>query len=95
MCNRDITQTMQQTIAAQLGSQLDCKLLEVINESHLHAGHNDFDGTGESHFRIIIAATQLDKLAPVTAHQTIYAILKPQMQLIHALAIEVKKTNLY
>ena len=28
--------------------------LDVINESHLHAGHRNSPGTGESHYRVLI-----------------------------------------
>ena len=30
--------------------------LDVINESHLHAGHRSSPGTGESHYRVLIVA---------------------------------------
>jgi len=30
--------------------------LDVVNESHLHAGHASSPGTGESHFRVLIVA---------------------------------------
>jgi BolA protein len=84
---------MQQQITQQLRSQLNCQALEVINESQLHAGHNGFDGTGESHFRIIITSAELSQLPRVKAHQKIYAILAVQMQQIHALAIEITPTH--
>ena len=36
--------------------------LEVVNESHRHAGHAGDDGSGESHFAILIRARALATL---------------------------------
>ncbi len=30
--------------------------LDVVNESHMHAGHAGSPGTGESHFRILVVS---------------------------------------
>jgi BolA family transcriptional regulator, general stress-responsive regulator len=85
--------SLRQIIHDKLQRSLRCSLLEIINESHLHGGHNGFDGFGESHFRIIISSLELSKLPLVKAHQKIYSILSQEMQQIHALAIEVKSLS--
>ncbi|MBP6899566.1 MAG: BolA family transcriptional regulator [Burkholderiaceae bacterium] len=63
--------------------------LEVINESHLHAGHA---GAGEgSHWRVRISSPRMAGLTPVARHRLVYdslASLIPQG--IHALAIEAR-----
>ena len=63
--------------------------LEVINESHLHAGHA---GAGEgSHFRVKIVAAQLAGLSRVARHRLVYdALCNVIPQGVHALAIEAR-----
>ena len=63
--------------------------LEVINESHLHAGHA---GAGEgSHWRVRISGPQMAGLTPVGRHRLVYDALRPLLaQGIHALAIEAR-----
>lgn len=79
---------LQDIIEQKLTSQLSCSHLEIVNESHLHKGHNGFDGEGESHFKIIISASELKDLPKVNAHQRIYKILQEELRTIHALSIE-------
>ncbi|MBT4990092.1 MAG: BolA family transcriptional regulator [Rickettsiales bacterium] len=81
---------MKNRIEQQLKANLSLDYIEVIDESHLHGGHNHFDGSPGSHFRIIIKAQSLTDLSKVKAHKTIYQILKEEMDIIHALAIELK-----
>lgn len=64
------------------------EVLEVINESHLHAGHAGDDGTGESHFRIRIRAPQLAAMGRVDRHRAVTRALGDIMPRIHALALD-------
>jgi BolA protein len=61
--------------------------LQVINESHLHAGHA---GAGEgSHWRVRITADAMAGLSRVGRHRLVYDALRDVIpQGIHALAIE-------
>jgi BolA protein len=64
--------------------------LEVIDESHLHAGHAGAR-SGKGHFRVRIKADCLNGLSRIRQHQTLYEALGNMMQEdIHALAIEIK-----
>ena len=65
--------------------------LEVINESHRHSGHAGDDGSGESHFRLIVVSSQFDGLSRIERHRMVYGLLKESLpNLPHALAIEAK-----
>ena len=44
-----------------LASAFATTKLDVINESHLHAGHAGDDGTGESHWRVVLPRRNLPK----------------------------------
>lgn len=62
--------------------------LEVIDESHLHAGHAGArDGRG--HFRVRVVAAAFRGERPLARHRRVYAAAGEMMQTdIHALAIE-------
>lgn len=65
--------------------------LEVINESALHAGHAGDDGSGESHWRIVIRAASLDDMSRIARHRTVHAALGQDIiGRIHALAIDIQ-----
>ncbi len=65
--------------------------LEVVNESHLHSGHAGDDGSGESHWRVVITAPSLDDQSRLARHRAVHSALGPDIiGRIHALAIEIK-----
>ena len=65
--------------------------LDVINESALHSGHAGDDGSGESHWRIVIKASGLDDMSRIARHRAIHAALgKDIIGRIHALAIDIQ-----
>ena len=43
--------------------------LDVVNESHLHAGHRSSPGTGESHFRLLIVSEAFSGKSRVERHR--------------------------
>jgi BolA protein len=66
--------------------------LEIINESHLHAGHQEsFDGTGETHLRIKVVADKFEGMSRVDRHRVINALVAEEIALgLHAIAIEAR-----
>jgi BolA protein len=63
--------------------------LEVVNESHKHAGHGGDDGSGESHFAVRIRAKRLAALPRVARHRAVHAALGDINSRVHALALDV------
>ncbi len=64
--------------------------LEVINESHLHAGHAGYTD-GHSHFRVRIVSARMDGLPRVARHRLVYDALRDVIPRgVHALAIEAR-----
>lgn len=81
---------LETEIRTALGS-LSPDHLEVINESHHHAGHAGDDGSGESHWRVVIGAPSLEGLSRIAKHRAIHAALgKDIISRIHALAIDIR-----
>ncbi|KQI69488.1 BolA family transcriptional regulator [Loktanella sp. 3ANDIMAR09] len=75
-------------IRAALMAGLNPERLDVVNESALHAGHSGDDGSGESHWRVVIAASSLDGQSRIAKHRAVHAALGPAIiGRIHALAI--------
>lgn len=72
-------------------ASLEPTYLDVIDESHLHAGHAGAKG-GASHFRLIIDSEQFEGLSTLAKHRLINEQLKDLIPYpIHALAIELVK----
>ena len=81
--NADRAETIRLRLAA-----LAPQRLEIIDESHLHAGHAG-SRNGASHFRIIISSAQFQGLGAVARHRLVYDQLQDLMPFpIHALAID-------
>ena len=65
--------------------------LEVINESHMHAGHAGDDGSGESHWHVVLDAPALAGETRLKRHRAVHAALGPDIiGRLHALAITFK-----
>jgi BolA protein len=68
-------------------SSLEPLELEIIDESHLHAGHAGA-ASGAGHFRLRIVSPKFQGLRLVMRHRLVYDAVHPMMQDdIHALAI--------
>ena len=76
-------------IRERISQALQPTQLEIIDESHLHVGHEGArDGRG--HFRVRIASNKFSGLRPIEQHRLIYEAVGDLMESdIHALAIEV------
>ncbi len=84
-------------IETKLKSAFAPQALEIINESHLHAGHHHvesghhatFDGSGETHFRVRIVAEAFRGLSRVERHRRLNAAHAEELAgPVHALALE-------
>ncbi|MEZ5881428.1 MAG: BolA family protein [Nitratireductor sp.] len=81
-----------QDIEDKIRRKLKPAALEIVNESHLHAGHQEtFDGTGETHLRIRIVANAFEGLSRIERHRRLNALVTAEMDKgLHAIAIEAK-----
>ncbi len=77
---------LEATIRERL-AVLTPSVLELIDESHLHAGHAGARSGGR-HYRLSIVSEQFDGRRTMERHRIIYAALGDLMQRdIHALSI--------
>lgn len=72
------------TIRAQL-AVLNPLHLELMNESHMHAGP-----ATDSHFKLVLVSEAFAGKRAVARHQMVYALLTEQLQgPVHALALHL------
>lgn len=76
-------------IVERLTAAFQPSLLEVVNESHRHAGHSGDDGSGESHFRITIRAGVLSPMTRVARHRAVHQALGDLNARVHAIALDI------
>ena len=83
----------EMTVAAEIKQRLTQAFaperLEVTNESHKHAGHAGDDGSGASHFHILIRSQTLAALPRVARHRAVQKALGDLNQRIHAIALDI------
>ncbi len=80
-----------QRIRERLLQSLPDAEIEIIDESHLHAGHAGSREHGGGHFRLRIVSPTFRGKNRVQRHQQIHAILQEMFKTeIHALSIEAR-----
>jgi BolA protein len=78
-----------QTISAKLTESFAPAVLEIIDESHHHAGHSGARSDGESHFRVKIVAEAFRAKSRIEQHRMVNAVLAEELRdRVHALAIQ-------
>ena len=81
--NQELMDTIHQRLQA-----LEPAELEIIDDSHLHAGHAGSKG-GASHFTVIVSSQQFAGLNRVAQQRLVYGLVADLMPFpIHALALK-------
>lgn len=81
------TRSRLDRIEATLRACFEPDHLEVVDESHLHAGHVGAR-SGGGHFRVLVVSDRFDGLNPVQRQRLVYGALRDEMSSeIHALAM--------
>jgi BolA family transcriptional regulator, general stress-responsive regulator len=75
-------------ITEKLSTAFAPQSVEVVDESHQHAGHSGHRPGGETHFRVYIVAEAFRGKSRIERHRMINATLASELQNgVHALAI--------
>lgn len=81
--------TLETRMREKLMAALRPSRLDLVNESHLHAGHSSSPGTGESHFRVLIVSGAFAGKSRVERHRMVNDLLSSELRDgVHALAIK-------
>ncbi len=80
------------SIERKIREALDPVSVEINNESHLHAGHQEsFDGSGETHLRIKVVSSAFEGMSRVARHRAINALVQEEIdEGLHAIAMETR-----
>jgi BolA protein len=77
-----------EAIRAKLESALSPTRLEVVDQSHLHAGHAGAREGGESHFHVTVIAQAFAGEGRIARQRRVYAILAAELAgPVHALGL--------
>ncbi|MBA3836267.1 MAG: BolA family transcriptional regulator [Zymomonas sp.] len=78
-------------IAARLTAALSPSHLDVINDSAHHAGHMGDDGSGESHFTVVVESAAFAGQSRLARQRLVNSALGDLMAgTVHALAIRAR-----
>ena len=78
-------------IEAAVRQALSPEAVEVIDESHLHAGHAGARPDGETHYRVRVVAAAFEGLSRVQRQRLINEAVKAEFDSgLHALALETR-----
>lgn len=81
--------TVKEDIEERLKAAFQPAVLEVVNESHKHAGHAGDDGSGASHFHITIRAEAFREMTRVARHRAVQQALGDLNQRVHAIGLDI------
>ena len=81
--------SVQERIEDKLSAAFAPERLEVVNESHHHAGHASSPGTGDSHYRVLVVSAAFAGKSRIERHRMVNATLGDELRMgLHALAIK-------
>lgn len=82
---------VQQAIRSKLEAAMRPDVLEIADDSHLHAGHSGAHTAGESHFTIKMIAEAFRGLVRVQRHRLVTSVLSEELSgPVHALSLTLR-----
>ena len=81
--------SIEEDMRSRVVEKLSPSFLEIKNQSHLHAGHAEDDGSGDSHFMIKISSPKFETMSRIDRERAVHIALGDIMQKIHALTVKI------
>ena len=80
----------KQRIDKILSNKFDNFLLEIVDNSNLHKGHNNFTGNNETHIKIILTKKNKIPTNRLNIHRLINNLLEEEFKTgLHSLEIKI------
>ena len=80
----------KQRIDKILSNKFNDFMLEIIDNSNLHKGHNNFTGNDETHIKIILTKKNKIPINTLNIHRLINNLLKDEFKTgLHSLEIKI------
>ena len=81
--------TRSQRIHQLLTEEFSPSLLEIVDDSHKHAGHAGARPEGETHYTVRITSANFEGLSRVAMQRAVLSALQPEFESgLHALSIK-------
>lgn len=78
-------------IRRKLTDALAPSRLDVVDESHRHAGHSGARPEGETHFNVTVVSAAFEGRSRVERQRMVYALLADELaERVHALALTTR-----
>ena len=80
----------KQRIDKILSNKFDNFLLEIVDNSNIHKGHNNFTGNNETHIKIILTKKNKISINRLNIHRIINNLLEEEFKCgLHSLEIKI------
>ena len=85
---------IKEIILKKLSEALSPLFIEVEDQSHLHANHNENAKAGGTHFKISIRSEEFNNIKPIERHRIAMSILADEFNNgLHAVSFDLKGLN--
>ena len=82
---------MKEIIRSKLTIALTPTNLDIVDESHKHAGHSGARPGGKTHFHLNIVSPAFTSLSRIERHRLVHDLLKNELKdTIHALSLTLR-----
>lgn len=82
--------TRQQRLQRRLVEALAPSAIDVVDESHRHAGHAGARPGGETHYHVAIVATRFAGMSRIARHRLVHEIVHDEFENgLHALSLKL------
>jgi BolA protein len=86
--------TIAQSIYNKISLNFKPKRLEIIDESHKHAGHSGWREGGQTHFKVILSPEPFASMSRVERGRALNALLEEERNLsLHAIEFVFKEAE--
>lgn len=81
---------MDDLIKFLVEEHLDPIQYELVNESHKHAGHAGDDGSGQTHYKLMVVSRKFENCSKIDAQRQVYTILDDAFKKgLHAISLKL------
>ena len=82
--------TIEEQIKALVEERLAPVSYQLINESAKHVGHAGDDGSGQTHFNLVVVSSVFDGMSRVQCHQYVNSMLEGLFDKgLHAISLKL------
>ncbi len=87
--------SMTSRLEIKIKEKLKAVDYQIINESEKHHGHAGDNGSGESHFKVIITSPLFNKMSRLERQRYVYDVFKEEIEGgIHAISLVLRPFEL-